>query len=687
MNSSLASLVGCVFAPVAVAVASAWQQPESPTQRVEWLKQTGLAVRTIDPNDDDFADLMPLIDKIGEARVVALGEQSHGDGAVFLAKDRLVRFLHQKMGFDVLAWESGMFDCRRIDRALRAGDAPEAAWPKGIFPIWGASRHVLPVLYYAASTLASDRRLELAGFDCQFSSNESARRYPEAVQAFFDRAGSTPLPPAVRDQVDWMVEQLGQSKPGGSEERVKAAREAVQSLIRVIDEKHPVLSRIHSRREIVFIKRTLENLLIYDQTHRADRNDPTAGNLRDQRMGENLAWLANVYYPDRKIIAWAASYHLMREAPSVKFVQGPRTYDSTVTMGQVAHEMLKDDYYSVMFTAYDGSAGNPFMDPFELKIPADDSLEGLFHQTKMPYAMLDFRSARGKPAWLFQPLVARPLGYTPMEASWPNVFDAVFYIQTMFPSTRDGQVPANVRTARRAEADPYRIAEALEKFRLALITYDLDYDSVMPRKEGPKIDPARIERFPTKAAWPRVLGYVDKDWGAFRIVPGDPHQAGRLHAGPYALTTPLEGKAELKDSATLLCLEGIAAGGKVVTEEYISVICQGPMAGELFFDVYATVYVDGDMTGQITSQSYFNLLITGKLSGSVFLDTYAMVYVMGGFEGEVELKNSKIYIAGRTERAALERIKGRGRVFLEQSDLAKGNHQIGELRVTVLSGS
>jgi erythromycin esterase len=53
---------------------------QEPGGEAAWLQKHVLPVRTIDPQDADFTDLMPLAEKIGGARVVALGEQSHGDG-------------------------------------------------------------------------------------------------------------------------------------------------------------------------------------------------------------------------------------------------------------------------------------------------------------------------------------------------------------------------------------------------------------------------------------------------------------------------------------------------------------------------------------------------------------------------------------------------------------------------------
>src|SRR5205823_1726823 len=74
-------------------------------ERVAWLKSHATIIRSIDPADSDFSDLEPIRRAIGDARVVMLGEQSHGDGATFHAKTRLIRFLHEKCGFDVMAFE------------------------------------------------------------------------------------------------------------------------------------------------------------------------------------------------------------------------------------------------------------------------------------------------------------------------------------------------------------------------------------------------------------------------------------------------------------------------------------------------------------------------------------------------------------------------------------------------------
>src|SRR4051794_32388463 len=57
--------------------------PAERARRVAWLGANTLPLRTIDMADDNFSDLAPLRTAIGDARIVLLGEQTHGDGTTF----------------------------------------------------------------------------------------------------------------------------------------------------------------------------------------------------------------------------------------------------------------------------------------------------------------------------------------------------------------------------------------------------------------------------------------------------------------------------------------------------------------------------------------------------------------------------------------------------------------------------
>ena len=89
---NLSRVTFALFASLLAATASAQTLDLSP-------------VRSISISENDVSDLEALGRDIGDARIVLLGEQTHGDGATFEAKARVVRYLHEHKGFDVLAFE------------------------------------------------------------------------------------------------------------------------------------------------------------------------------------------------------------------------------------------------------------------------------------------------------------------------------------------------------------------------------------------------------------------------------------------------------------------------------------------------------------------------------------------------------------------------------------------------------
>ena len=151
--------------------------------------------------DDDFSDLKPLVAAIGSARIVVLGEESHGDGATFLAKGRLIKFLHQRMGFDVLAWEAGLFNCQDMDAAVRDPAVPlQDVLDLGLYPIWASSSQVRPVFEYARLAARTKRPLAMIGFDHQFS-GAGVIPWRNAMIAFLDKADPAILPESLRSSL------------------------------------------------------------------------------------------------------------------------------------------------------------------------------------------------------------------------------------------------------------------------------------------------------------------------------------------------------------------------------------------------------------------------------------------------------------------------------------------------------
>src|SRR5580692_698580 len=154
-------------------------------------------VRSIDPADTDFSDLGALKTAIGGARIVLLGEQTHGEGSTFLAKTRIIKFLHEKMGFDVLAFESGLYDCARIWENVNGGGQVSKEVIGSLFYMYATSGQMQPLFDYIQSRIHQDHPLILAGFESQHTGEKAKkdmfanfeqflqRRHPEMTDSGF----------------------------------------------------------------------------------------------------------------------------------------------------------------------------------------------------------------------------------------------------------------------------------------------------------------------------------------------------------------------------------------------------------------------------------------------------------------------------------------------------------------------
>jgi erythromycin esterase len=403
---------------------------------VRWLAEHAVPVRSIAPEDEDFSDLIPLMGWIGSSRVVALGEVTHGDGAMFLAKARLVRFLHQVMGFDVLAWEAGFYDVPLVDAALRSEvPLPEAA-AKGLYRIWWKSVETQPVFSYVRSSQTTLHPILTVGFDCRVSNEKSrAELFPASIFGFFDR-----LDPALiskQERADLTAMSIGLlpadvfEHPG--ERRYN--RELPRRLIALIDQRRPDLLAHSNPREIGYVRQSLLSFLNMDHAlgglsgtgYSADRY------TRDTAMAENLLWLLNGPLAGRKVIVWAHNYHLLRDVTSLNSAPALAASPAMGPMGLHLARALGRDLFVIGALAHHGINGEAGEKTGALPVPAAQSLEGLLHAVGKPRLLLNLRDLPPD-HWLRKPITAGVYFYEPQVTEVPRLYDAVLFLDEMTPS-------------------------------------------------------------------------------------------------------------------------------------------------------------------------------------------------------------------------------------------------------------
>lgn len=442
-------VAGVQAAALALLASPAWaesQQDLGDGERAADLRARSHPIVSIDPtiDRDDFADLEPLKQAIGDSRVVWLGEQSHGEGAAFLTKSRLVKFLHQEMGFDVLVWETGMASAPLVDEAMRDPDRTAAqAAAASIFPIWRDAAQVKPLLGYVKRSQATDRPIITAGIDAQLTGREGDYGLRRQVEELFQPVGVVPagaLDFATEMQAFWADQ---------TPERGLGVIASLERSVKLIADAQPALEAAHEPWRVGFVQRCLSDAASFVRTRvayiQAGNNitkvDHDLLSERDRRMGDNLVFLANEVYPEKKLIVWAATFHGMYDLREVTYDRQPGMYDTMFAAGITAHQELGDDLYHVAFIAEGGEVGSVFSrQPRRIPPRPAGSVENLLDSVPEPFLFMDLR---GLPTdhWLREPTVMAPLGNQPMTAVWPDQFDAFISIEAEFPASRTELAP------------------------------------------------------------------------------------------------------------------------------------------------------------------------------------------------------------------------------------------------------
>lgn len=429
------------MACVGSSIASCCQSDEELARKGEELKPHLIEIRQTEAAaGDDFADLMPLMEVLQGKRIVALGEQSHADGTTFDVKVRLVQFLHEKMGFDVLVLESGFFSNHKAWKgAPFQRDVP--VWlASHVIPAWGASLECKPLFEYVAEQRTSANPLQVMGMDCRLHGPANVLM-PKDMAKIAELESENPMTENQKKQLVEVARVLldGTARPEKSV--VQAQNATVSAFVRHVKTlKGSTLTEEEQATWLQFARYLADNLeFVWLSVEGMQGNQAKmlkAAELRDQLMARHLLWIAD-HYRDRKCIVWAATTHLSRGLEKAHSVDS-RIPDALFQksnvrpMGETVHEKLGDAWYAIGFTALEGEVGSALGGVASpLRRPSADSLESLIEKSGYEAAFLDLGRTAKRVPWLGEPQVARPFGYVEVRAPWPEVMDGMIYTKTM----------------------------------------------------------------------------------------------------------------------------------------------------------------------------------------------------------------------------------------------------------------
>jgi len=389
-----------------------------------WVKTNAKPIRSL--GSTNFSDLRFLAPLLTNKRIVQLGESGNGVAEFDLAKVRLIKYLHEELGYDVMAFESSIYECERAQKdilKLSALDLMRAC----ISSVWHTSE-TLPLFDYIKQTQRTKRPLILAGFDEQTSSVSVDSR-----PTVFRSAISSIDTAYARRVYETDTTFLRNREPGNA--YLTANRDRLVAFYDSL----AVFLRIH-RREIEAAHRDDPNLAVITrqaavsmtffvrQLAAGADTSGSGGDIRDLGMANNLDFLLNDLYPGKKVIVWAHNAHIQHREHTARV---PRS------MGTWVADRHRKEVYTIGLFMYRGSAATNDRRPYSILQSRSGSLESILHRAPWRYSFVDFSQAtktRGS-EWMWNRLTGLSWGRT-VELFVPrDEYDGVLFIDKVHVPT------------------------------------------------------------------------------------------------------------------------------------------------------------------------------------------------------------------------------------------------------------
>jgi erythromycin esterase-like protein len=171
------------------------EQASEEQAAVQWMRQNAIPLQTVEAGHG-FADLQPLGQIVGNARIVELGEATHGTREFFQLKHRMVEYLAAQKGFTIFSIEGNMPEAYRLNDYVLHGVGDPKELLKGLyFWTWNTQEVLDMILWMRDFNQSGKGHIEFTGFDMQF-----ATLSVEAVRHFVQQYDPAWLPTL---DLDW----------------------------------------------------------------------------------------------------------------------------------------------------------------------------------------------------------------------------------------------------------------------------------------------------------------------------------------------------------------------------------------------------------------------------------------------------------------------------------------------------
>ena len=378
----------------------------------------------------DSANLEPLLARIGDARVVLLGEATHGTSEFYRMRENISRELIDRKGFNFIAIEADWPDAARIDRYVRHAGHRSARWSAfARFPAWmwrnQETRKFVDWLRARNTGLPKHERVALHGLDLYslYNSIHSVIAYLEQV----DPATAEVARRRYACLTPWQSNPASYGYVALNDQYRSCEREVVSMLsdLLIAEQRYAAQDGEHFLDAVQNARLVANAERYYRKMYYGSR---ASWNLRDSHMFETLQNLLNFYGPRSKAIVWAHNSHI----GDCRATEMSRRGEHNI--GQLCREEFGAGAYLVGFGTHSGhvAAASDWDGPMEVKQIRPSmagSYERLCHDAGCANFLLPLRNPKSEQLIedLSKPRLERAIGviYRPETELQSHYFQAV----------------------------------------------------------------------------------------------------------------------------------------------------------------------------------------------------------------------------------------------------------------------
>lgn len=368
-----------------------------------------------------------MFDALADARLVLLGEASHGTAEFYRARAAITRHLIERHGFSIVAVEADWPDAATIDAYVRERPAPPIDGPAfSRFPTWmWRNTDVAAFIGWLRQWNAGRPADGQAGFHGLDLYNMAGAI--SAVLAYLDRTDSQAAREA-RDRYGCIMPWADQPEAYGHLAASAGFAVCEQPVVEMLCALHArqmaCLEDCEALRDATANARLIANAEAYYRA--AYWGSTESWNLRDTHMFETLCALLDAKGPDAKAVVWAHNSHIGDVSRTEKgWTRGQ------LSLGQLCRERFGTDAALVGFGTHGGTVAcaSDWDEPMEVKqlLPSRlHSYERIMHDSGIDRFLLDLRSGFHDEAriGLHEPRLQRFVGviYRPETERWSHYY-------------------------------------------------------------------------------------------------------------------------------------------------------------------------------------------------------------------------------------------------------------------------